>query len=176
MKILTKLICLSIVAVSLLTGCETLTEKEEKTPEIENKTEEKIPEMENKTEEETPEIENNIECFNGYSEKIGANAIIKSSTELQDCLNYAPENSDFINQLIAKYDDDFFTENALVAISLFTSTPGYEVTVTSFETENEKAEVAVELKKYVRPDTSSIMVIIDMYLSIKQISGRRTNE
>ena len=148
MKIFTKFICLSIVAVSLLTGCDTLTEKEEK-----------IPEMENKTEEETPEIENNIEYFNGYSEKIGANAIIKSSTELQDCLNYAPENSDFINQLIAKYDDAFFTENALVAISLFTSTPGYEVTVTSFDTENEKAEVAVELKKYVRPDTSSIMVI-----------------
>ena len=159
MKIFTKFICLSIVAVSLLTGCDTLTEKEEKISEIENKTEEKIPEMENKTEEETPEIENNIEYFNSYSEKIRANAIIKSSTELQDCLNYAPENSDFINQLIAKYDDDFFTENALVAISLFTSTPGYEVTVTSFETENEKAEVAVELKKYVRPDTSSIMVI-----------------
>ena len=148
MKIFTKLICLSIVAVSLLTGCDTLTEKEEK-----------IPEIENKTEEETPEIENNIEYFNSYSEKIRANAIIKSSTELQDCLNYVQENSDFINQLIAKYDDDFFTENALVAISLFTSTPGYEVTVTSFETENEKAEVAVELKKYVRPDTSSIMVI-----------------
>ena len=141
MKIFTKLICLSIVAVSLLTGCDTLTEKEEKISEMENKTEEKIPEM-----------ENNIEYFNGYSEKIGANAIIKSSTELQDCLNYAPGNpdSDFINQLIAKYDDDFFTENALVAISLFTSTPEYEVT---------KAEVAVELKKYVRPDTSSIMVI-----------------
>lgn len=150
MKILTKLICLSIVAISLLTGCDTLTEKEEK-----------IPEMENKTEEETPEIKNNIEYFNSYSEKIRANAIIKSSTELQDCLNYAPENpdSDFINQLIAKYDNAFFTENALVAISLFTSTPGYEVTVTSFDTENEKAEVAVELKKYVRPDTSSIMVI-----------------
>ncbi len=159
MKILTKLMCLSVVTVSLLTGCDTSTEKEEKNPEIENKTEEMIPEMGNETEEETPGIEYNIEYFNSYSEKIRANAIIKSSTELQDCLNYAPENSDFINQLIAKYDDDFFTENALVAISLFTSTPEYEVTVTSFETENEKAEVAVELKKYVRPDTSSIMVI-----------------
>ena len=83
MKIFTKLICLSIVAVSVLTGCDTLTEKEEK----------------------ISEIENNIEYFNSYSEKIRANAIIKSSTELQDCLNYAPENSDFINQPKAIYSE-----------------------------------------------------------------------
>ena len=137
MKKITKLICLSIVAVSLLTGCDTSTEKEEK----------------------TPEIENNVEYFKGYSTSGNPKEIVRSSQKLQEFLNSNYANYNNFDKITSKYNDDFFADNALVAVTLSTGTPGYELTVTSFETENEKAEVAVELKKYVSPNTLSVMVV-----------------
>ncbi len=137
MKIFTTFICLSIVTISLLTGCDTSTEKEEK----------------------TPQIENNVEYFKGYSAYGKPKEIIRSSQELQEFLNSDYENYNNFDKITSKYNDDFFADNTLVAVALSTDTRGYELTVTSFEPENEKLKVSIELKKYIYPNSVSLTVI-----------------
>ena len=118
MKILTKLICLSIVAVSLLTGCD-----------INSKC--------------NCLIENNVGYFRDVSLShsfMKNRKIINSSQELRDI--FYNNEKDIIN----KYDDDFFCENALVAIPLPLDASYYDCEVTSFKLKNKKIEVTVKIK------------------------------
>ena len=103
MKILTKLICLSIVAISLLTGCD-----------INSKC--------------NCLIENNVGYFRDVSLShsfMKNRKIINSSQELRDI--FYNNEKDIIN----KYDDDFFSENALVAVSLLLDASYYDCEVTA---------------------------------------------
>ena len=122
MKIFTKFICLLIVAISLLTGCD-----------IENKCS-------------SIEIKNNVRYFKGvnlsnsFKNGITNTKIINSSQELRDI--FYNNEKDIIN----KYDDDFFSENALVAVSLLLDASYYDCEVTSFKLKNKKVEVTVKIK------------------------------
>lgn len=118
MKILTKLICLSIVAVSLLTGCD-----------INSKC--------------NCLIENNVGYFRdvSLSDHSYKDKIIRTSQELQELVSSQNEK-DIIN----KYDDDFFCENALVAIPLPLDASYYDCEVTSFKLKDKKVEVTVKIK------------------------------
>ena len=122
MKILTKLMCLSVVTVSLLTGCD-----------INNKC--------------NCLIENNVGYFRDVSlshsfmkEKRINSKIINSSQELRDI--FYNNEKDIIN----KYDDDFFNKNALVAVSLLLDASYYDCEVTSFKLKDKKVEVTVKIK------------------------------
>jgi hypothetical protein len=66
--------------------------------------------------------------------------IINSSQELRDI--FYNNEKDIIN----KYDDDFFCENALVAIPLLLDASYYDCEVTSFKLKNKKVEVTVKIK------------------------------
>ena len=118
MKIFTKFICLSIVAVSLLTGCD-----------INSKC--------------NCLIENNVGYFRdvSLSDHSYKDKIIRTSQELQELVSSQNEK-DIIN----KYDDDFFSENALVAVSLLLDASYYDCEVTSFKLKNKKVEVTVKIK------------------------------
>ena len=118
MKIFTKFICLSIVAVSLLTGCD-----------INSKC--------------NCLIENNVGYFRdvSLSDHSYKDKIIRTSQELQELVSSQNEK-DIIN----KYDDDFFSENALVAIPLLLDASYYDCEVTSFKLKNKKIEVTVKIK------------------------------
>ena len=118
MKIFTKFICLSIVAVSLLTGCD-----------INSKC--------------NCLIENNVGYFRdvSLSDHSYKDKIIRTSQELQELVSSQNEK-DIIN----KYDDDFFCENALVAIPLLLDASYYDCEVTSFKLKNKKIEVTVKIK------------------------------
>ena len=127
MKIFTKFICLSIVAVSLLTGCD-----------IENRCS-------------CIEIENNVEYFiNVKSSFKNKGKIIRSSQELLDIF-YKDEINQDVNpdakEIIKMYDDDFFNENALVAISQPLSDRDDDCKVTVFKTKNKKVQVTIDIKK-----------------------------
>ena len=122
MKILTKFICLSIVAILLLTGCD-----------INSKC--------------NSLIENNVGYFRDVSlshsfmkEKRINSKIINSSQELRDI--FYNNEKDIIN----KYDDDFFNKNALVAVSLLLDASYYDCEVTSFKLKDKKVEVTVKIK------------------------------
>ena len=140
MKIFTKFICLSIVAVSLLTGCD-----------IENKC--SCIEIENKCS--SIEIKNNVRYFKGvnlsnsFKNGITNTKIINSSQELRDIFYKTEINQDVYpdaKEIINKYDDDFFSENALVAIPLLLDASYYDCEVTSFKLKNKKIEVTVKIK------------------------------
>ena len=131
MKIFTKFICLSIVAVSLLTGCD-----------IENKCS-------------SIEIKNNVRYFKGvnlsnsFKNGITNTKIINSSQELRDIFYKTEINQDVYpdaKEIIKMYDDDFFNENALVAISQQLS-DSYDCKVTAFKTKNKKVQVTIDIKK-----------------------------
>ena len=118
MKIFTKFIWLSIVAISLLTGCD-----------INSKC--------------NCLIENNVGYFRdvSLSDHSYKDKIIRTSQELQELVSSQNEK-DIIN----KYDDDFFCENALVAIPLLLDASYYDCEVTSFKLKNKKIEVTVKIK------------------------------
>ena len=118
MKIFTKFIYLLIVAVSLLTGCD-----------INSKC--------------NCLIENNVGYFRdvSLSDHSYKDKIIRTSQELQELVSSQNEK-DIIN----KYDDDFFSENALVAIPLPLDASYYDCEVTSFKLKNKKVEVTVKIK------------------------------
>mgnify|MGYP003430134044 CR=1 FL=1 len=118
MKIFTKFIYLSIVAISLLTGCD-----------INSKC--------------NCLIENNVGYFRdvSLSDHSYKDKIIRTSQELQELVSSQNEK-DIIN----KYDDDFFSENALVAVSLLLDASYYDCEVTSFKLKNKKIEVTVKIK------------------------------
>ena len=118
MKIFTKFIYLLIVAVSLLTGCD-----------INSKC--------------NCLIENNVGYFRdvSLSDHSYKDKIIRTSQELQELVSSQNEK-DIIN----KYDDDFFCENALVAIPLPLDASYYDCEVTSFKLKNKKVEVTVKIK------------------------------
>ena len=118
MKIFTKFICLLIVAISLLTGCD-----------INSKC--------------NCLIENNVGYFRdvSLSDHSYKDKIIRTSQELQELVSSQNEK-DIIN----KYDDDFFCENALVAIPLLLDASYYDCEVTSFKLKNKKIEVTVKIK------------------------------
>ena len=126
MKIFTKFICLLIVAISLLTGCD-----------IENRCS-------------CIEIENNVEYFiNVKSSFKNKGKIIRSSQELLDIFYKDEINQDVYpdaKEIIKMYDDDFFNENALVAISQQLS-DSYDCKVTAFKTKNKKVQVTIDIKK-----------------------------
>ena len=130
MKIFTKLICLSIVAVSLLTGCD-----------IENRCS-------------CIEIENNVEYFiNVKSSFKNKGKIIRSSQELLDIFYKDEINQDVYpdaKEIIKMYDDDFFNENALVAISQQLS-DSYDCKVTAFKTKDKKVQVTIDIKTHQCP-------------------------
>ena len=144
MKIFTKFICLLIVAVSLLTGCD-----------IENKCS-------------SIEIKNNVRYFKGvnlsnsFKNGITNTKIINSSQELRDIFYKTEINQDVYpdaKEIIKMYDDDFFNENALVAIAIWTG-PDTEVKVTSFEPKNNKLKITVEsISEVALPGTTSILVV-----------------
>ena len=130
MKIFTKLIYLLIVAISLLTGCD-----------IENRCS-------------CIEIENNVEYFiNIKSSFKNKGKIIRSSQELLDIF-YKDEINQDVNpdakEIIKMYDDDFFNENALVAISQQLS-DSYDCKVTAFKTKDKKVQVTIDIKTHQCP-------------------------
>ena len=130
MKIFTKFICLLIVAISLLTGCD-----------IENRCS-------------CIEIENNVEYFiNIKSSFKNKGKIIRSSQELLDIF-YKDEINQDVNpdakEIIKMYDDDFFNENALVAISQQLS-DSYDCKVTAFKTKDKKVQVTIDIKTHQCP-------------------------
>ena len=153
MKIFTKFICLLIVAISLLTGCD-----------IENKC--SCIEIENKCS--SIKIKNNVRYFKGvnlsnsFKNGITNTKIINSSQELRDIFYKTEINQDVYpdaKEIIKMYDDDFFNENALVAIAIWTG-PDTEVKVTSFEPKNNKLKITVEsISEVALPGTSSILVV-----------------
>ena len=108
---------------------------------------------------ENRKIANNIKYFNEYSFDLenGTKKIISTSQELQEL--FYEENNEDVKNFIKKYDDNFFNDNALVVILTYTPTPGYEVEVTSFQPENDKLKVSLELRNNIPPGTASIMVI-----------------
>ena len=130
MKIFTKFICLLIVAISLLTGCD-----------IENRCS-------------CIEIENNVEYFiNVKSSFKNKGKIIRSSQELLDIFYKDEINQDVYpdaKEIIKMYDDDFFNENALVAISQQLS-DSYDCKVTAFKTKDKKVQVTIDIKTHQCP-------------------------
>ena len=144
MKIFTKFICLSIVAVSLLTGCD-----------IENKC--SCIEIENKCS--SIEIKNNVRYFKGvnlsnsFKNGITNTKIINSSQELRDIFYKTEINQDVYpdaKEIIKMYDDDFFNENALVALSQQLS-DSYDCKVTAFKTKDKKVQVTIDIKTHQCP-------------------------
>jgi hypothetical protein len=88
-------------------------------------------------------IENNVGYFRdvSLSDHSYKDKIIRTSQELQELVSSQNEK-DIIN----KYDDDFFCENALVAIPLLLDASYYDCEVTSFKLKNKKVEVTVKIK------------------------------
>ncbi|MBO5288446.1 MAG: hypothetical protein J6B11_03540 [Spirochaetales bacterium] len=151
MKIFTKFICLSIVAVSLLTGCD-----------IENRCS-------------CIEIENNVKYFENYHYNLEENTkeIVDSLEELRDLFHN--EDSQDVKKYINKFDDEFFIDNSLVIITLGAPHPGHKATVTSFEPKNNKLRITVELRSNV-PPFSSVETVIEFHLIIIETTKKEIKD
>lgn len=151
MKIFTKFICLLIVAVSLLTGCD-----------IENRCS-------------CIEIENNVKYFENYHYNLEENTkeIVDSLEELRDLFHN--EDSQDVKKYINKFDDEFFIDNSLVIIVLSASHPRHKVTVTSFEPKNNKLRITVELRSNV-PPFSSVETVIEFHLIIIETTKKEIKD
>ena len=146
MKIFTKFICLLIVAVSLLTGCD-----------INSKC--------------NCLIENNVGYFRdvSLSDHSYKDKIIRTSQELQELVSSQNEK-DIIN----KYDDDFFSENALVAIPLLLDASYYDCEVTSFKLKNKKIEVTVKIKD--SPGCMAFVSVMEDWLILIEVSQEEVKD
>ena len=152
MKIFTKFICLLIVAISLLTGCD-----------IENRCS-------------CIKIENNVKYFEDVSalfSKIN-DKIINSSQELQNIFDKNEIDQD-VKKYINKFDNEFFIDNSLVIITLGAPHPGHKATVTSFEPKNNKLRITVELRSNV-PPFSSVETVIEFHLIIIETTKKEIKD